>query len=599
MNTHADKASETKSTSMANGSPKRQPNGRRSVQLADNRSEATALMKIQELANDSPQVSQLRALQQLANNSPQVSQLRSLQQLANNSPQAKQASQLQALADATSPLPIKQKIANGISQLAQESEEEEEEPIQAKYETVQRQPNATDGKPRPNNTGLPDNLKSGIEALSGLSLDHVRVHYNSAQPAQLNALAYAQGSDIHLAPGQEQHLPHEAWHIVQQAQGRVQPTMQIQDGVPVNDDAGLEREADLMGANAYAIGERSPKSAVASDGSATPLAETLRTKIEHAFAGAFSALVHVDRTMSLASRAATHTEPTATLGSQVPQIGVPYHIRNHPTQHIDQSQPGTAIPLQRAKLLVRTKDSIITGVSNSKWPTRPPSNLRASQGQHLTAYVVFEDMILSHVKDVTVPEAAKALRELLIEILKLPGMTSPSAAYLKTPIAENMEKLQKHAKDANVVGEVIDNILKIRNQIPGTAQNGVGGGHGEAESSGKLETVETALRRKCWDKNWDKNTVEIQCLSSMWRLLDYNPSESAWDKSSQVIGDRVLTHFLSLRMAYPKTFEWLTFNNAYLFTYLEKNRSSDGMPLKNLTKLQFDSLREYVHPKLG
>jgi hypothetical protein len=248
MNTHAHKASETKSTSMANGSPKRQPNGRDAVQLADNRPEATALMKIQELANDSPQVSQLRALQQFANNSPQVSQLRSLQRIANNSPQAKQASQFQALADATSPLPIQQKIANSIAQLVQKSEEEEL--IQAKPQTAQRQPSATDGKPRPNNTGLPDNLKSGIEALSGMSLDHVKVHYNSAQPAQLNALAYARGSDIHLAPGQEQHLPHEAWHIVQQAQGRVQPTMQMQDGVPVNDDAGLEREADLMGGGA-------------------------------------------------------------------------------------------------------------------------------------------------------------------------------------------------------------------------------------------------------------------------------------------------------------------------------------------------------------
>lgn len=252
MNTHADKSSEAKSTSMANGSPKRQPNGRAAVQLADKRPEATALMKMQELANDSPHASRLRALQQLANNSPQVSQLRSLQQLANNSPQAKQASQLQALADATSPLPIQQKIANGIAQLAQESEEEDEqeELIQAKFEPVQRQPNETDGKPRPNNTGLPDNLKSGIEALSGLSLDHVKVHYNSAQPAQLNALAYAQGSDIHLAPGQEQHLPHEAWHIVQQAQGRVKPTMQMKDGVPVNDDEGLEREADVMGGRA-------------------------------------------------------------------------------------------------------------------------------------------------------------------------------------------------------------------------------------------------------------------------------------------------------------------------------------------------------------
>lgn len=101
--------------------------------------------------------------------------------------------------------------------------------------------------------GLPDGLKSGIESLSGLSMDHVRVHYNSSQPAQLNALAYAQGSDIHLAPGQESHLPHEAWHVVQQARGQVRPTMQLKGGVPINDDRGLEREADIMGARASAV----------------------------------------------------------------------------------------------------------------------------------------------------------------------------------------------------------------------------------------------------------------------------------------------------------------------------------------------------------
>lgn len=101
----------------------------------------------------------------------------------------------------------------------------------------------------PNNTGLPDNLKSGIEHLSGMSMDHVRVHYNSSQPAQLNALAYAQGSNIHVAPGQEKHLPHEAWHVVQQAQGRVKPTMQAK-GVAINDNQGLEREADAMGSRA-------------------------------------------------------------------------------------------------------------------------------------------------------------------------------------------------------------------------------------------------------------------------------------------------------------------------------------------------------------
>jgi hypothetical protein len=102
----------------------------------------------------------------------------------------------------------------------------------------------------PNRTGMPDPLKAGIESLSGMSMDHVRVHYNSAQPAQFHALAYAQGSDIHLAPGQEQHLPHEAWHVVQQVQGRVRPTMQAKEGVAVNDDAGLEHEADEMGSKA-------------------------------------------------------------------------------------------------------------------------------------------------------------------------------------------------------------------------------------------------------------------------------------------------------------------------------------------------------------
>ncbi|MCF5506000.1 DUF4157 domain-containing protein, partial [Pseudomonas syringae] len=69
--------------------------------------------------------------------------------------------------------------------------------------------------PTPNRTGMPDPLKNGIEHLSGMNMDHVRVHFNSDKPAQLNAHAYAQGSQIHLAPGQEKHLPHEAWHVVQ------------------------------------------------------------------------------------------------------------------------------------------------------------------------------------------------------------------------------------------------------------------------------------------------------------------------------------------------------------------------------------------------
>lgn len=130
-------------------------------------------------------------------------------------------------------------------------------------QTVQRRPEtlastatetrATASEPTaPNLTGLPDELRAGVEALSGRSMDHVRVHYDSPHPEQVGALAYTQGSDIHVAPGQEQHLPHEAWHVVQQAQGRVQPTLHT-NGVAINDDAGLEQEADRFGAEALQL----------------------------------------------------------------------------------------------------------------------------------------------------------------------------------------------------------------------------------------------------------------------------------------------------------------------------------------------------------
>ncbi|WP_417873725.1 eCIS core domain-containing protein [Xanthomarina gelatinilytica] len=142
---------------------------------------------------------------------------------ADNRPQTKRTAQLQSLADKHS---IKQ-----------------QHPIQKK----------------PNKTGLPDNLKAGIENLSGHSMDDVKVHYNSAKPTALQAHAYAQGTDIHLGPGQEKHLPHEAWHVVQQKQGRVKPTLQMKGGVNINDDKGLEKEADVMGVNASQLIISSPE----------------------------------------------------------------------------------------------------------------------------------------------------------------------------------------------------------------------------------------------------------------------------------------------------------------------------------------------------
>ena len=124
----------------------------------------------------------------------------------------------------------------------QKAAKEEEEKIQTKS-AVQR---------TENKTGMPDHLKAGVEQLSGLSMGDVRVHYNSSKPAQVQAYAYTQGTDIHVAPGQEKHLGHEAWHVAQQKQGRVQPTTEVA-GIPVNDNPGLEKEADTMGARANGL----------------------------------------------------------------------------------------------------------------------------------------------------------------------------------------------------------------------------------------------------------------------------------------------------------------------------------------------------------
>ena len=112
--------------------------------------------------------------------------------------------------------------------------------MQGKFETPEQ---------KRNETGMSDNLKAGIEDLSGFAMDDVRVHYNSPEPATVQALAYTQGTDIYVAPGQEQHLPHEAWHVAQQMAGRVEPTTEV-SGLPVNDCIELEHEADGMGARA-------------------------------------------------------------------------------------------------------------------------------------------------------------------------------------------------------------------------------------------------------------------------------------------------------------------------------------------------------------
>lgn len=218
------------------------PNTRQLRRGAVSSSQNDKIAQLEALAESSPQMERQGLLAAQMHASPAMTAQRKFGEGINNSPRmVAQRKKLQSL-------------SGGAVQL----KEAEAEPLQGKFAAespaqLEQQPAAqpdASAQLSTNNTGLPDNLKSGVESLSGMSMDHVKVHYNSSQPAQLSAQAYAQGSDIHVAPGQEQHLPHEAWHVVQQAQGRVQPTRQMKGDVPVNDDRGLEHEADVMGAKA-------------------------------------------------------------------------------------------------------------------------------------------------------------------------------------------------------------------------------------------------------------------------------------------------------------------------------------------------------------
>lgn len=128
-------------------------------------------------------------------------------------------------------------------------QDDEDELMQGKFETAQRQTE--------NQTGIPDTVKQRMEDSFGTDFSSVRVHPDSSKAPEVGALAYTQGTDIHFAPGQfkpdssagQQLLGHELTHVVQQAEGRVQPTTEI-GGLAVNDDVSLEHEADVLGAKA-------------------------------------------------------------------------------------------------------------------------------------------------------------------------------------------------------------------------------------------------------------------------------------------------------------------------------------------------------------
>ncbi|MEX2445862.1 MAG: DUF4157 domain-containing protein [Dehalococcoidia bacterium] len=116
--------------------------------------------------------------------------------------------------------------------------------------------------------GIPVQLRRRLEQSMGTDLGGVRLREDPSA-ADLDALAYTRGADIYLAPGHYQPhsgsggrlIAHEVAHVIQQRAARV-PAPRALEGLPVNEDRDLEREADraarhaMWGLPAYVRGVR-------------------------------------------------------------------------------------------------------------------------------------------------------------------------------------------------------------------------------------------------------------------------------------------------------------------------------------------------------
>lgn len=102
-------------------------------------------------------------------------------------------------------------------------------------------------------TILGDEIKAAAESFFRTELAGIEIHFDRLPPL-LDSSAFAYGNHIHVAANPTdafshrnlETLGHELTHVVQQRQGRV-PANSTIHGVPANQDAALEAEAEEMG----------------------------------------------------------------------------------------------------------------------------------------------------------------------------------------------------------------------------------------------------------------------------------------------------------------------------------------------------------------
>lgn len=101
-------------------------------------------------------------------------------------------------------------------------------------------------------------MKANVSSITNTNVMDAQVNYNSPKPSQVGAVATAQGNEVNIATSKQNTPPellgHELAHVAQQQNGEVKPTIQAKNGTQINNDPILEKKADIIGAQAKAMG---------------------------------------------------------------------------------------------------------------------------------------------------------------------------------------------------------------------------------------------------------------------------------------------------------------------------------------------------------
>jgi hypothetical protein len=148
-------------------------------------------------------------------------------------------------------------------------------PAEAVPGRARRDEEAVQRKPNVQRVQVPQDEERPPVPNLGANMNEVAAHRNPQRPAQIGAQAFAQGNNIHLGRGQEQHLPHEAWHVAQQ-QGRVRQDDEAAQRKPTASDGGFQADSSVE------------QSLAAKKGHGNPLPDDVRVDMEARFGTDFS-----------------------------------------------------------------------------------------------------------------------------------------------------------------------------------------------------------------------------------------------------------------------------------------------------------------------